>query len=72
MALTRNEITIYMLELCFSGMRFAITQIKAALYTLVKKFDFSIHPTDFPPSSPTGMLFFSENLEQLKVERLPY
>lgn len=52
------------------GMRFAVAEIKAALYTLVDKFEFSINPKSQAPNSPTGMLFFSQNTAELIVSRL--
>lgn len=52
------------------GMRFAIAQIKTALYTLVGNFEFSLRPSSDAPSSPTGMLFFSQNVAELEIKRL--
>lgn len=50
-------------------MRFAVAQIKAALYTLVGKFAFSLRPSSDTPSAPTGMLFFSQNVSELEIKR---
>lgn len=51
-------------------MRFAIVEIKAALFNLIGKFEFSLEPNNDPPSLPIGMLFFSQNPAKLRIKRL--
>lgn len=52
-------------------MRFAVTMIKATLFSIIGNFDISIKPSEAKVSSATGMLFFSENLIILEVNELP-
>lgn len=54
----------------FIGMRYAVAQFKAILYTLVRKFEFTIEPTDDVPSTPAGILFFSQNTAMINVKKL--
>lgn len=57
-------------EFPFVGMRFAVTEIKAVLCTLIGKYELSLEPSDDVPSVPTGMLFFSQNTAKLKMKQL--
>lgn len=52
------------------GMRVAVSEIKVTLYTLVKNFEFSLKPAITNPSSPIGMLFFSQNTAELEIKLL--
>lgn len=52
------------------GMKYAITSIKAVLCTLVKNYDFAIVPVANMTSSPTGMLFYSENKALLEIKKI--
>lgn len=54
----------------FPGMRFAVVEIKAALFNLIGKFEFSLEPNNDPPSLPVGSLFFSQNPAKLRIKRL--
>lgn len=51
-------------------MRFAIVEMKAALFNLIGKFEFFMEPNDDTPCSPIGMLFFSQNTAKLRVKQL--
>lgn len=53
-----------------SGMKYAVTSIKASIYTLVKNYDISIAPVKNMTSAPTGMLFFSENKALLEIKKV--
>lgn len=53
-------------------MRVAVAFIKAALFTLVGKFEFSLENINKNVSSSNaGTLFFSENSAYLKMNRVP-
>lgn len=54
----------------FLGMKYAVTEIKLVLYTLVKSYEFCLEPNDNAPSSPNGMLFYSENNAKIRIKRL--
>lgn len=51
-------------------MRFAVTQIKAVLFSLVKHYQFAIKNDSNKLSAATGMFFFSENHGQVEIKRL--
>lgn len=51
-------------------MRFALTQMKAVLSTLVKHFELSLKSDSNAPSGLDGMIFFSDNDCQITIKRL--
>lgn len=52
------------------GMRYAVADIKAALCTLIRKYDFALESPPSKPSQPLGRLFFLMDSAVLNIKSL--
>lgn len=60
----------FLFNLWLTGMRYAVADVKAALCTLVRKYEFSLESPPSKPSQALGRLFFLMDSAVLNIKRI--